>query len=81
MHGPTCIFWANLTPFSLKDYRIVDGEGLATFTALQRRGVPSELLYFPGENHWVLSRKNSLVWHDRVLGWLDQWIGDGRHKL
>jgi dipeptidyl aminopeptidase/acylaminoacyl peptidase len=43
--------------------------------------VPSELLYFPGENHWVLSRKNNLVWRDKVLGWLDQWIGDGRHKL
>ena len=58
-----------------RDYRIVDSEGIATFTALQRRGVPSELLYFPSENHWVLSRPNSIVWHDRVLGWLARWLG------
>ena len=59
-----------------KDYRLVDGEGLATFTALQRQGVPSELLYFPTENHWVLSPMNSVVWHDRVLGWLERWLGE-----
>ena len=55
------------------DYRVVDTEGLATFTALQRRGVPSKLLYFPDENHWVLKPHNSIQWHDEVLGWLDQW--------
>jgi dipeptidyl aminopeptidase/acylaminoacyl peptidase len=41
-----------------KDYRVVDVEGLSTFTALQRRGIPSELLYFPEENHWVLNPNN-----------------------
>ena len=59
-----------------KDYRLVDGEGVATFTALQRQGVPSELLYFPEENHWVLSRKNSVVWYDKVLGWLDRFLAN-----
>jgi dipeptidyl aminopeptidase/acylaminoacyl peptidase len=59
-----------------KDYRLVDGEGIATFTALQRQGVPSELLYFPEENHWVLSRKNSVVWYDKVLGWLDRFLAN-----
>ena len=34
-----------------------------------------ELLYFPNENHWVLSHRNSIVWHDRVLGWLARWLG------
>ncbi|MEM8995726.1 MAG: S9 family peptidase [Acidobacteriota bacterium] len=57
------------------DYRVVDTEGLATFTALQRRGVPSRLLYFPDENHWVLKPNNSLQWHDEVLKWLDLWTG------
>jgi dipeptidyl aminopeptidase/acylaminoacyl peptidase len=56
-----------------KDYRVVDTEGLATFNALQRRGVPSRLLYFPDENHWVLKPLNSVQWHDVVLGWLDRW--------
>lgn len=39
---------------SFPDYRLVDGEGLSTFTALQRQGIPSRLVYFPDENHWVL---------------------------
>ncbi len=55
------------------DYRVVDTQGLSTFTALQRRGIPSKLLYFPDENHWVLKPANSILWHDTVIGWLDQW--------
>lgn len=54
-----------------KDYRVVEGGGFAAFTALQRRGIESKLLYFPDENHWVLKPQNSIVWHDTVLGWLD----------
>ncbi len=57
-----------------KDYRLVDGEGIATFTALQRRGIPSQLLYFPDENHWVQQPKNSIVWHETVLAWLQRWL-------
>jgi dipeptidyl aminopeptidase/acylaminoacyl peptidase len=57
------------------DYRVSEVEGLAMFTALQRRGVPSRLLYFPDENHWVLKPENSVLWHDTVLGWLDRWTG------
>ena len=56
-----------------KDFRVVETEGLSTFTALQRRGVPSKLLHFPDENHWILKPANSVLWHDTVLGWLDQW--------
>jgi dipeptidyl aminopeptidase/acylaminoacyl peptidase len=56
-----------------RDYRVVDAQGLATFNALQRRGIPSKLLYFPDENHWVLAPHNSILWHETVLGWLDQW--------
>jgi dipeptidyl aminopeptidase/acylaminoacyl peptidase len=56
-----------------KDFRVNDSEGLATFTVLQRRGIPSKLLYFPDENHWVQKPQNSVLWHETVLGWLDQW--------
>jgi len=56
------------------DYRIPDTQGLSVFTALQRRGIPSELLYFPDENHWVLKPADSLQWYDTVLAWLDRWI-------
>jgi len=57
-----------------KDYRVVDTQGLSTFTALQRQGIPSRLLYFPDENHWVLKPHNSIQWHEEVLGWLDRWL-------
>jgi dipeptidyl aminopeptidase/acylaminoacyl peptidase len=55
------------------DYRVVDTQGIATFTALQRRGIPSKFLHFPDENHWVLKPANSILWHETVIGWLDQW--------
>jgi dipeptidyl aminopeptidase/acylaminoacyl peptidase len=55
------------------DYRVPYEQGLAVFTALQRRGVPSELLYFPDENHWVLKPSNSIEWYDTVLPWMNRW--------
>jgi dipeptidyl aminopeptidase/acylaminoacyl peptidase len=57
------------------DYRVADVAGLAMFTALQRQGVPSRLLYFPDENHWVVKLKNSVLWHETVLDWLARWTG------
>ena len=56
-----------------QDFRVVETQGISTFTALQRRGIPSKLLYFPDENHWVLKPANSVLWHETVLAWLDQW--------
>ena len=53
-----------------KDYRVVPGQGIATFTALQRQGIESKFLRFPDENHWVLKPQNSLKWHETVMGWL-----------
>jgi dipeptidyl aminopeptidase/acylaminoacyl peptidase len=61
-----------------RDFRVVESQGMATFTALQRRGIPSRFLYFPDENHWVLKPANSVLWHDTVLGWLDQWTRAGK---
>jgi len=60
-----------------KDYRVVETGGFATFTALQRKGIPSRFLYFPDENHWVLKPQNSILWHDTVLDWLDRWTKRG----
>jgi dipeptidyl aminopeptidase/acylaminoacyl peptidase len=55
-----------------RDYRVVDTQGMGTFTALQRRGVPSRFLYFPDENHWVLKPLHSKRWHEEVLSWIDR---------
>ncbi|KAK7987857.1 hypothetical protein PG989_008172 [Apiospora arundinis] len=57
------------------DYRLPITEGLAAFNVLQARGVPSRLLMFPDENHWVLKHENSLVWHKEVLGWINHYSG------
>ena len=55
------------------DYRVVETQGMAVFTALQRKGIPSKFLQFPDENHWVLKPHNSIQWHDTVLDWLAEW--------
>lgn len=55
------------------DFRVVETQGMSTFTAAQRRGIPSKFLHFPDENHWVLKPHNSILWHETVLAWLDQW--------
>ncbi len=57
------------------DFRVPIDQSLSTFTALQRRGIESQLLYFPDENHWVLKPQNSLQWHDTVNAWLKKHIG------
>lgn len=57
-----------------KDFRVPYTQGLQSFTALQERDIPSQLLVFPDENHWVLGAKNSLQWHDTVFAWLDRWL-------
>ena len=60
-----------------KDFRIPYTQGLASFTALQRKGIPSKLLVFPDENHWVLKPKNSIQWYDNVFSWMNRWMGPG----
>jgi dipeptidyl aminopeptidase/acylaminoacyl peptidase len=59
-----------------QDYRVPDTQGISVFTALQRRGIPSQLLYFPNENHWVLKPADSIEWYDTVLAWLNRWTGE-----
>jgi dipeptidyl aminopeptidase/acylaminoacyl peptidase len=62
------------------DFRVPPDQGIAAFTALQRRGIPSRFLYFPDENHWVLKPHNSVQWHETVLGWLDRWVKEGQRQ-
>ncbi len=62
------------------DYRVGSEHAIGIFTALQRRGIPSELLYFPDENHWVLKPQNSIQWHETVLAWLNRWTGPATPK-
>jgi dipeptidyl aminopeptidase/acylaminoacyl peptidase len=60
---------------SEKDYRVPFHQGLQLFTALQVRGVPSKLLTFPDEGHWVLKPGNSRLWHATVMDWLHRYLG------
>jgi dipeptidyl aminopeptidase/acylaminoacyl peptidase len=55
------------------DYRLDVSEGFQLFDTLQRLGVPSKMLYFPDEGHWVLKPQNSQLWYKTVNDWVDQW--------
>ena len=55
------------------DYRLDVSEGFQLFTTLQRLKVPSKMLYFPDEGHWVLKPQNSRLWYQTVNGWVDEW--------
>jgi dipeptidyl aminopeptidase/acylaminoacyl peptidase len=63
-----------------RDYRLDVSEGFQLFTTLQMEGVPSKMLYFPDEGHWVLKPQNSKLWYETVNAWVDRWIGDQRMK-
>ncbi|KAF4550413.1 Dipeptidyl-peptidase-like protein 2 [Elsinoe fawcettii] len=60
---------------STKDYRLCISEGLSVFNVLQARGIESQFLTFPDENHWVLKPENSLLWHKVVLNWINKFTG------
>jgi dipeptidyl aminopeptidase/acylaminoacyl peptidase len=57
------------------DYRLDVSQGFDLFTTLERLGVPSKMLYFPDEGHWVLKPQNSQLWYKTVNAWVDQWVG------
>jgi dipeptidyl aminopeptidase/acylaminoacyl peptidase len=58
------------------DYRLDVSQGFDLFTTLQRQGVPSKMLYFPDEGHWVLKPQNSQLWYKAVNDWVDKWVGN-----
>lgn len=57
-----------------KDFRVPIGQGLEAFQALQLRGIKSKLLFFPEENHWILSAQNALVWQREFFKWLEETL-------
>lgn len=61
-----------------KDYRVPVGQGLQLFTALQMRKVPSKLILFPDEGHWILKPRNSEFWYRNVISWMDEWVKTGK---
>jgi len=65
MNTPTLITHGAL------DYRVPDHNGLAYYNTLKARGVPTRLLWFADENHWVLKAANSKQWYGEVFAWLE----------
>ena len=57
-----------------KDYRVPIGQGLEAFQAAQLQGIKSKLLYFPEENHWILSAQNGIVWQREFFKWLEETL-------
>ena len=57
-----------------QDFRVPYNQGLELFTALQLQKVPSKLLLFPDEGHWVLKPQNSVLWYKTFIDWLDSWV-------
>ncbi|QTN38074.1 S9 family peptidase [Cryomorphaceae bacterium] len=57
-----------------KDFRVPYTQGLEAYQAAQVQGIPSRLLFFPEEGHWVLSPQNGLIWHSEFFGWLNRWL-------
>ena len=55
------------------DFRVPYTQGLQLYTALQLQKVPSKLLIFPDEGHWVLKPQNSVLWYNTFLEWLGEW--------
>ena len=56
------------------DFRVPYDEGMAAFNAAQMMGVPSKLIVFPEENHWILQPQNALYWHRSYFDWLERWL-------
>jgi dipeptidyl aminopeptidase/acylaminoacyl peptidase len=61
----------------LLDYRVPDSQGLAYYNTLRSKGVPSRLVFFPDENHWILKPQNSRLWYREFFAWLKRWSKPG----
>jgi acylaminoacyl-peptidase len=59
-----------------RDDRVPLDQGMGAYGAAQLRHVPSQLLYFPDENHWVLKPQNSVEWYATVEAWMKRWLGN-----
>ena len=66
-----------LLSHGLTDLRVPVGQSFELFRTLQARGVESELIYFPDENHWILKPNNSVYWYNQVQQWVERWAEPG----
>jgi dipeptidyl aminopeptidase/acylaminoacyl peptidase len=57
-----------------QDFRVPVTQGLEYYNTLRQKGVPTRLVYFPDENHWILKPQNSRVWHREVFAWLEKYL-------
>jgi len=77
-HDPQTRVTAWHTPLlcmhGMMDFRIPYEQGMAAFNAAQMMGVPSKLVIFPEECHWILQPQNALFWHREFFDWLDKWL-------
>jgi dipeptidyl aminopeptidase/acylaminoacyl peptidase len=64
-----------------QDLRVPVNHGIELFNTLQTRGVPSQLVYFPDENHWVLKPQNSLFWYETKRQWLEKYVQPGPKEI
>ena len=64
----------------LLDYRVPDTQGLAYYNALKAKGVPTRLVFYPDENHWILKPQNSRLWYREFEKWLGRWAEPGGKK-
>jgi dipeptidyl aminopeptidase/acylaminoacyl peptidase len=60
-----------------RDYRVVVTQGLEIYGVLQGKGIDSRLVYFPDENHWILSPQNSIFWYNEFHNWFDRYLEKG----
>jgi len=67
-HTPTLVIHGEL------DFRVPFGQGLQLFTALQMQKVPSKLLVYPDEGHWVSKPQNSVLWYRSFIDWVKEWV-------
>ncbi|MGL5317215.1 MAG: alpha/beta fold hydrolase, partial [Bacteroidales bacterium] len=56
------------------DFRILASQGMSAFNAAKLRGIPTEMVIFPDENHWIVQPQNSILWQRRFFNWLDRWL-------
>jgi len=71
MQTPTLVVHGEL------DYRVPIAHAFAYYAALRMKGVPTRLLYFPDENHWVLKPQNSRLWHKEFFAWIEKYVAAG----
>ena len=56
------------------DFRILFSQGMQAFNAAQLRGIPSRMLYFPDESHWILKPQNSVLFYRTWIDWMNKWL-------